>query len=87
MTEKKALPTPKFTNVKTETVGTKVIFQFSLENPPADLSKFKIAYGPSAESLSEQVLTQEANTIMNGSGEYSWYIDNLEPKSYSFRIF
>lgn len=74
-------------NVRAETIGTKILFSFKVENIPTDLVKFKIAYGENPDSLSEQVITYEANKILNGSGEYTWYIDTLQPKNYTFRIF
>lgn len=86
VTEKIAVQS-KFTNVKTVTEGTKVIFTFGVENIPTELSRFKIAYGENADSLSEQVLTKETKEIVSSGGVYSWYIDKLEPKSYTFRIF
>jgi len=90
VTEKPVTPVivPLFKNVKVTTEGTKVIFNFSVENIPTDLVKFKIAYGNSAESLSEQILTKNASEILSASGDtYTWYIDKLEPKNYTFRIF
>lgn len=64
-----------------------MIFTFGVENIPTELSQFKIAYGENADSLSEQVITKSANEIVSSGGIYSWYIDKLEPKSYTFRIF
>lgn len=86
VTEKVIVPS-KFINVKTVTEWTKVIFTFGVENIPTELSQFKIAYGESADSLSEQVITKSASEIVSSGGVYSWYIDKLEPKSYTFRIF
>ncbi len=85
--DKALVPVWKFMNVRTETIGTKILFSFKVENIPTDLVKFKIAYGENPDSLSEQVITYEANKILNGSGEYTWYIDTLQPKNYTFRIF
>ncbi len=85
--DKAPAPVGKFLDVRTETRGTKVEFLFQVQNLPADLVKFKIAYGENPDSLSEQVITYEATKIVNGSGQYSWYIDKLEPKKYTFRIF
>ncbi len=85
--DKALTPVWKFLNVRTETQWTKVVFSFGVENIPTDLVKFKIAYGENPDSLSEQVLTYETSKILNGSGEYIWYIDKLEPKKYTFRIF
>lgn len=37
--------TPAFKNIKTETKDSRVIFTFSVENPPVTLDAFKISYG------------------------------------------
>lgn len=80
-------PTGKFMNVKTETQGKRIIFTFGVENLPPDLVSFKIAYGLSADSLSEQVITKNIKDMQTIDGKYTWYIDNLDPKNYTFKIF
>jgi hypothetical protein len=45
---------PIFKNVKTTTLGSRVTFEFSVENAPADLKSFKIAYGKDANNLSNE---------------------------------
>lgn len=62
-------------------------FTFSVDNAPADLDAFKIAYGESADSLSQEVITYSSGKIRGADGSYAWYIDNLEPKNYTFKIF
>lgn len=54
---------PRFANVKSTTEGTKVTFQFEVLDAPADLNKFKIAYGESADALSKEVMTYSTGKI------------------------
>lgn len=59
-----------------------------MDHPPEELSKFKIAYGESADNLTEQVITKEKKDILVGTGtKYTWYIDKLPRKEFTFRIF
>lgn len=83
----KAVVAPNFKNVKIVTEGNKATFTFSVENITPEVTKFKIAYGENPDSLTEQVVTNEVEKIKNGSGEYTWYINNLTPKTYTFKIF
>jgi hypothetical protein len=78
---------PRFANVKATTEWTKVTFQFEVIDAPADLDKFKIAYGESADALSKEVMTYSTGKIQGTGGVYSWYIDKLEAKTYTFKIF
>ena len=48
---------PMFENVKLTTENAKAMFTFGVQNAPADLDKFKIAYGENADSLREEALT------------------------------
>lgn len=75
-----------YNNVKVTTVGSKVLFSFAVTNPPADLDKFKIAYGEGADSFTNESVTWNTGRILKGSGQYEWYIDKLPPKTYSFKI-
>lgn len=78
---------PRFSNVKTVTEGTRVIFSFEVLDAPDVLSQFKIAYGESADALTQEVMTYTRDKIQGTGGVYSWYIDKLEPKTYTFKIF
>jgi hypothetical protein len=60
---------------------------FFVENISKDVVAFKIAYGESANSLSSEVTTFPLEKIKRPDGSYNWYIDKLEPKNYSFKIF
>lgn len=82
-------PVPTFKNVKTTVVGSKIIFDFSVENPPTDLQSFKIAYGKNADSLTSEVTTYTLDRIQSKttSGAYTWYIDKLDATPYTFKIF
>lgn len=71
---------PSFKNVKTETKDSRVIFTFEVENPPKDLSTFKITYGSTGA-----VVTQNIDKIFK-EWKFSWYIDNLVPGDYTFKI-
>jgi hypothetical protein len=64
-----------------------VTLNFSVENIPASTTAFKIAYGESENSLSNEVITYPIEKIKRDDGSYSWYIDKLAPKTYSFKIF
>ncbi len=79
-------PTSSFEEVKLTTLGKRVTFNFGVKNPPADLEKFKIAYGENPESFSNEVMTWNTGKILKADGRYEWYIDNLTPKNYSFKI-
>lgn len=78
---------PTFSDVKAVTTWKRVTFTFSVKNAPTDLHAFKIAYGESADSLSEEKTTFPASQIQSTGGIYTWYIDNLLPKNYTFKIF
>ena len=80
------LPTV-FKNVVTTMEGTKVNLNFSVENLPANTSKFRIAYGDTPDTLSNEVLTYTLDKITRPNGTYNWYINNLPPKNYTFKIF
>ncbi len=75
-----------FDNVKVTTQGTKVVFNFGVTNPPADLDKFKIAYGENEESFASEAVTWNTGRIMKSDGRYEWYVDKLPIKSYAFKI-
>lgn len=77
---------PQFYNVRVQSSGDRATFTFSVINPPADLSKFKIAYGENPDSLSREVITYTTDRIGSG-GTYSWYVGGLESKNYTFKIF
>ncbi len=85
--EQAAAPDAAFQNVKVTTDGTKVLFAFSVTNPPTELSKFKIAYGDSPDSLTSEAMTYETGKIQGTGGVYNWYIDKLPAKNYTFKIF
>ncbi len=87
VTAKPLPPAAKFTNVKAEMQWKRIVFTFGIENLPPNLTQFKIAYGMSSDSLSEQVITKNIKEMQTTDGKYSWYIDNLESKNYTFRIF
>ena len=87
VTEKALPPAGKFSNVRAEMQGNKAVFTFGVENLPRDLVRFKIAYGINSDNLSEQVMTKDIKDIQSASWIYTWYIPNLEPKNYTFRIF
>ncbi|GAB0175297.1 MAG: hypothetical protein HHAS10_11760 [Candidatus Altimarinota bacterium] len=82
-----ALNPPAFKNVVTTMEGTKVNLNFSVENLPANTSRFKIVYGDTPDTLSNEVLTYTLDKITRPNGTYNWYINNLPPKNYSFKIF
>lgn len=92
--EKAAVPAlpavvPAFKNIKTTVIGWKVVFDFSVENSPADLKSFKIAYGKDANSLSQEVTTYTIDRIASPTtpGGYTWYIDRIPADTYTFKIF
>lgn len=78
---------PAFKNVITTMEGTKVNINFSVENLPSNTSRFKIVYGDTPDTLSNEVLTYTLDKITRPNGTYNWYINNLPPKNYSFKIF
>lgn len=49
--------------------------------------KFKIAYGDSADSMSQEASTYEIEKIKQTDGSYSWYVPGLQMKTYAFKIF
>ncbi len=83
----KAAPVSTFRNVKATTEWTKANFNFSVDNLPTDVVKFKIAYGDSPDSLSQEATTYELARISQPDGSYNWYVPGLPPKTYSFKIF
>lgn len=58
-----------------------------VENLPTDVTNFKIAYGENADTLSNEVTTWPIEKIRQSNGSYNWYIDKLEHKTYTFKIF
>jgi hypothetical protein len=80
---------PTFKNVKTTTTGSKVVFDFSVENPPVDMTSFKIAYGKNADSLTQEVTTLTLDRITSPTNflGYAWYIDKIPADTYTFKIF
>lgn len=60
---------------------------FFVENLPPTVTQFKIAYGESPDRLTDEVTTFTLDKIKRPDGSYNWYIDNLTPKNYSFKIF
>lgn len=85
--KEKEVPVSTFRNVKAVGEGSKANFNFFVDNIPADVVKFKIAYGDSADSLSQEASTFELEKIRQADGSYSWYVPNLPQKTYSFKIF
>lgn len=77
---------PTFDNLKASTSGSRVVFNFGITNAPADLDKFKIVYGESAESFGNEVITWNTGRIMKSDGRFEWYIDKLAEKSYFFKV-
>ena len=78
---------PTFKNVVTTMEGTKVNLNFSVDNLPANTLKFKIVYGDTPDALSNELLTFNLDKIVRPNGTYNWYINNLPPKNYTFKIF
>jgi hypothetical protein len=85
--KEKEMPVSTFRNVKAVGEGSKANFNFFVDNIPVDVVKFKIAYGDSADSLSQEATTYELGKIRQADGSYSWYVPNLSLKTYSFKIF
>ncbi|NRH20619.1 hypothetical protein HOO68_01070 [Candidatus Gracilibacteria bacterium] len=84
------LPPPStFKNIKTVTTGSKVVFDFGVENAPTDLAGFKIAFGTNADSLTQEVSTYTLDRIASpvNSGAYTWYINKIPEGTYTFKIF
>ncbi len=81
--------TPSFKNIKTVVTGSRVVFDFWVENQPSDLTSFKIAFGKDANSLSQEVTTYPLEKIVSPStpGWYTWYVDNVPADTYTFKIF
>ncbi len=69
----------EFKDIKTETKDARVTFTFSVENPPAELDAFEISHA------SGSITTYSGSKILK-DGKYSWYIDNLSPGQYTFKI-
>lgn len=84
-----AIIAPTFKNVKTTTEGSRVVFDFAVENAPSDMTSFKIAYGKNADSLTQEVTTLTLDKIASrfNSGSYTWYIDKIPMDNYTFKIF
>jgi hypothetical protein len=80
-------PKAIFKDVKLMSEWSRVNMNFFVENISKDVVAFKIAYGESANSLSSEVTTFPLEKIKRPDGSYNWYIDKLEPKNYSFKIF
>lgn len=83
------VPVPAFKNLKTVTTGSKIVFDFWVENAGSDLSGFKIAYGPNADALNQEVVTLPLNRIPSQlvPGGYTWYVDKIPEGTYTFKIF
>ena len=83
------VPVPTFKNIKTVTKGSKIVFDFWVENAGSDLSGFKIAYGPNADALNQEVVTLPLNRIPSQlvPGGYTWYVDKIPEGTYTFKIF
>lgn len=79
-------PAPSFKNIKAETKESRVTLNFFVDNIASDVEKFKIVYGESPEKLTREVLTYATGKILQKDGSFQWYIDKLEPKSYTFKI-
>lgn len=77
-------PEPAFQNVKTQAVGDKVRFTFTVINAPENLSKFQIR-GEASSGSDINVETFTIDQIFTG-GLYSWYIPGVAPESYVFTI-
>lgn len=75
-----AAPAPAFRNVKAETKDQRITFSFAVDNVPANLENFHITYGTGSF-----VNTQPAKNILK-DGIYTWYIANLAPGEYTFRL-
>ncbi len=79
---------PKFQNVKAENSGTggKVRFTFSFDTTPSGLVSFKILYGETPTTLTQEIKTLAADSIKKSDGTYTWYIPNLSKKKWYFKI-
>ncbi|MFA6090892.1 MAG: hypothetical protein WC774_03905 [Candidatus Gracilibacteria bacterium] len=75
-----------FKNIKSEVAAKKVSFTFTVDNEPADLTKFKFQYGTESGSLMKEVITSDKEKIITKSGAYAWYIKDLDPQTKYFRI-
>jgi hypothetical protein len=76
-----------FKNTKVTTNEKRVVFNFSVENLPTDIEKFKIVYGETEANLNKEVITYATGKIINKDGIFQWYIDWLESKKYFFKIY
>lgn len=77
--KKEEVKNPAFKDVKTETKDARVTFTFAVENTPTDLDAFQISHA------SGSVTTYSSSKILK-DGKYTWYIDNLTPGQYTFKI-
>lgn len=78
---------PAFKNVQAlSSVWGKVTFTFGVENIPLELDTFKIVYGESADSFTEETITSPIEKIRGNDGLFHWYVDKLEPQTYYFKI-
>lgn len=83
----KQAPVSALKNVQAKTeAGGRVTFSFAIDNPPADLDKFKIVYGDAPDSYGNEVVTYPAAKILGTDGLYHWYVDRLATKTYYFRV-
>lgn len=69
-----------------ESQDQKILFTFSVENAPVELDKFKIIYGENEQTMTGEAMTYSTGKIQKPDGNYSWYISNLAPKTYFFKI-
>jgi hypothetical protein len=76
-----------FKNVTLTSAWPRINMNFFVENLPSTVIQFKIAYGESPDSLTNEVTTFTLDKIKRTDGSYNWYIDNLMPRNYSFKIF
>lgn len=80
-------PPATFKNVQALTeIGQRVTFTFGVENPPADLEKFRIVYGSTPNGFESGATTYATGKILGADGLYHWYVDKLEQKTYYFKI-
>lgn len=75
-----------FQNVRVVTSGDRATFTFELLNPPDALMKFKIKYGDSPTTLTQEATTYTIDRIFK-DGAYTWYIPKLAPKKWYFVIY
>ncbi len=75
-----------FQNVRVTTGQNRATFSFEVVNPPSELIKFKIRYGDSPTSLTQEATTYTVDRIWK-NGTYNWYIPNLTAKKWYFVIY